>query len=183
MAGDRVRVYQVIDAAAHEIVAKGEYSLTETYIAESSIDVESASFEVLRSRRDFKDGDVASALARAHRAAEIDPRSTAALVNLASLAFNSGDFDVAIDRARLLALSTSDAGVKGIADALVALIDSSLDGNVRELVSLLRTLINTQHDAGATHFEESGTSTSRTASARSETSPACWPLQRHRSTS
>jgi ATP/maltotriose-dependent transcriptional regulator MalT len=153
MAGDRPRAHEVIDHAAQDIVAKGEYSLTETYLTEFDDGVDRASFEVLRSRRDFKRGDVVSAVARAHRAVALDPNSSIALVNLASLAYNVGDFDVAIDLSRLLAENTRDAGMRGIAKALVALIDSSLDGNLRDLVQLLRSLADRQREAGATHFE------------------------------
>src|SRR4029077_13073644 len=75
MAGDRARAYQIIEVAASDIVAKGEYALTEIYLAEAR-DVEWASFEVLRSRHDFKHGDVASAVTRARRAVDLDPRSS-----------------------------------------------------------------------------------------------------------
>ena len=152
MAGDRDRAHQVIDGAAQDIVARGEYSLTEAYVPDTADGVEPASFEVLRSRRDFKRGDVASALARAHRAVELDPTASIALVNLASLAFNVGDFDLAVQLSRRLAASTSDIGMKGIAEAFVALIDSSLDGSVRDLVDVLTTLAKRQHEAGEAHF-------------------------------
>ena len=55
---------------------------------------------MLRSRRDFKRGDLRGAIARAQRAVELAARSSIALVNLASLAFNVGDFDMALTYAR-----------------------------------------------------------------------------------
>ena len=153
MAGDRDRARQVIDAAAHDIVARGEYSLTEAYVPDAADGVELATFEVLRSRRDFKRGDVAGAFARAHKAVELDPTSSIALVNLTSLAFDVGDLDQAVELSRRLAASASDTGMKQIAEAFVALIDSSLDGNVQDVVDLLRPLAHRQHEAGETHFE------------------------------
>jgi ATP-dependent transcriptional regulator len=153
MADDRDRARQVIDRAAHEIVARGEYSLTEAYVPDTADGPELASFEVLRSRRDFKRGDVTSALTRAHRAVDLDPTSSIALVNLTSLVFNVGDLDRAVDLSRRLAASTDDLGMKGIAEAFVGLIDSSVDGNVRDVVVLLRSLAARQHEAGETHFE------------------------------
>ena len=73
MADDRERAHDVIDGAAQAIVAKGEYSLTEAYIADHRHDHEPASFEVLRSRRDFKRGDLQGALVRARHAVQLEP--------------------------------------------------------------------------------------------------------------
>ena len=95
-------------------------------------------------------------MTHARNAVEVDPQLSIALVNLASLAFNVGDFDVAADLSKMLAESTADDGIKEIAHSLVALIDSSLDGNIRDLVSLLRRPVQTQHNSGGTHFEGIG---------------------------
>ena len=87
-------------AAAHAILAKGEYLLTEVYIADRVTDnEESASFkEVLRSRRDFKRGDLSGKAARSERNMQWISSLTLpiAKVNLASLAFNLGDYELAL---------------------------------------------------------------------------------------
>ncbi len=93
------------------------------------------------------------ALAHADKAVDIDPTSSIALVNLASIAFNVGDLDRAVELSRRVAETTDDRGLKGIAEGFVALIESSLDGNVRDLVDLLRSLAIEQEKAGETHFE------------------------------
>ena len=153
LAGDGDRARQVIDDAAQDIVARGEYSLTEAYIPDTSDGERMANFEVLRSRRAFKRGDVPRAIAHADNAVDLDPTSSIALVNLASLAFNMGDLDRAVELSRRVAQTTSDRAMRGIAEAFVALIDSSIDGNVQDLVDLLRSLALQQREAGETHFE------------------------------
>lgn len=152
MAEDRQRVYQVIDGAAQDIVAKGEYSLTETYLPDPAEGTELASFEVLRSRRDFKHGDVTGALFHANRAVALDPDSSIALVNLASLAYNIGEFDLSIEMSRRLAATTSDSGLRAIAEGLEALVDTSLDGDLRTAIEVFTSLAARQEKAGEHHF-------------------------------
>jgi ATP/maltotriose-dependent transcriptional regulator MalT/DNA-binding SARP family transcriptional activator len=152
MAGDRTRAYQVIDGAAQDIVAKGEYSLTEAYLPDPDDGVERASFEVLRSRREFKHGDVAGALKRAHRAVELDPTSSIALINLASLAYNVGEFDLSMDLSRRLATTTTDPSIRAIAEAFVALIETSVDGDLNAAIDVLTRLGKAQVQSGESHF-------------------------------
>ena len=130
---------RVIDGAAQDIVAKGEYSLTESYLPDA-VDGCRAGRASRSSARvtDFKHGDVDGAVSHARRAVDFDPDSSIALVNLASLAYNMGDFDLSMDMARRLAETTSDPGMRAIADALVAILEDSLDGNIRDLLDLLR---------------------------------------------
>ncbi len=152
MAGDRARAYEVIDGAAQDIVAKGEYSLTEAYLPNADEGVERASFEVLRSRREFKQGDVAGALKRARRAVELEPTSSIALINLASLAYNVGEFDLSMDLSRRLATTTTDPSIRAIAEAFVALIETSVDGNLVAAIDVLIRLATAQMQSGETHF-------------------------------
>ena len=152
-ADDRQQVYLVIDAAAQEIVARGEYSLTESYLPAVDDPIERASFEVLRSRSAFKRGEVAGAMSHARRAIGLDPFSSIALVNLASLAYNVGDFDLSMEMSRRLSETATDAGLRAIASALVAILEDSLDGNIADLLELLRKLAEVQHEASETHFE------------------------------
>ena len=152
MAGDRQHVYRVIDGAAQDIVAKGEYSLTEAYLPDPSDGVELASFEVLRSRHAFKQGDVSSALTHARRAVELDPTSSIVLMNLASLAYNVGDFDLSMDLSRRLAETTADPGMRAIAEALEALIDTSVDGDLGAAIAVFGRLARRQDEVGEAHF-------------------------------
>ncbi len=153
MAGERSRAYEVIDGAAQDIVAKGEYSLTEPYLPDAGEGIERASFEVLRSRREFKQGDVAGALRHARRAVDLDPTSSIALMNLASLAYNVGEFDLSMDLSRRLAMTTTDPSIRAIAEALSAILDSSIDGDVAAVLDRLRALARVQAASGETHFE------------------------------
>ena len=152
MAGDRERVYQIIDGAAKDIVAKGEYTLTEAYLPDATDGIELASFEVLRSRRDFKQGDVAAALIHAQRAVDLEPISSIALLNLASLAYNTGDFSLSMDLSRRLATTTTDPGMRAIAEALVSVIGTSVDGSLLDGITTLERLASQQGKAGEVHF-------------------------------
>ena len=155
MAGDRTKTHGVIDSAAKDILAKGEYSLTEAYIPDST-DGPGGS----RASKSFDRAATSSAATfrarsrRAQRAAEIEPQSSIALFNLASF----------VQRRRLQGPGPPNAlagssraraipAMKELGESLVAVIDSSLDGNVRPLVLVLRSVANEQHQSGATHFE------------------------------
>ena len=70
---------------AQSIIGRGEYLLAAPFVADVADDAQRASFLVVLSRRDFKQGDVRQALTRAKRAVEMDPDSSARWSNLASL--------------------------------------------------------------------------------------------------
>ena len=115
------QAHHVIDAAAQDIVAKGEYSLDRGL--HSLIDdeiAEPANFEVLRSRRDFKRGDLTGAMARAASAVELEPELVDRLGQSGFLAFNVGDYDLALTYSRRLAQG-HDAmpGMRELAEAFV----------------------------------------------------------------
>ena len=73
--------------------------------------------------------------------------------------------------------------MKELGESLVALIDSSLDGNVRDLVLLLRSVANQQHEAGATHFEGVAYLNLANSLRALGDFQACWRRQAPRSTS
>ena len=152
-AGDRHKAYQIIDTSARSIIGRGEYLVAAPFVAEAGDEALRASFLVVLSRRDFKQGDVRQALARAKQAVEIDPESDVALANLASLNLTSGDVAGAIDAATRLIAITKDEGWLGIAQTMLAIIQGSRDGRIPETVERLSELAERQRLDGDTHFE------------------------------
>ena len=152
-AGDRLLAYAIIDASAQTIIGRGEYLVAAPYVADVAEDAQRASFLVVLSRRDFKQGDVRQALSRAKQAVEMDPQSDVALANLASLSLTLGDARGATAAARQLARSSTDPGWIGIANALIDSIHASLDGDIATSAGQLKNLAALQHVRGESHFE------------------------------
>ena len=152
-AGDRHHAYAIIDASAKSIIGRGEYLVAAPFVADVDDDAQRASFLVVLSRRDFKQGDVRQALARAKRAVAMDPESDVALANLASLNLTSGDVMGAVDAATRLMSVTKDEGWLGIAQTMLLILQGSLDGRMPETVERLSELAERQRLNGDTHFE------------------------------
>ena len=112
-----------------------------------------ANFEVVLSRRDFKEGDVRRALARAEHAVLLDERSDVALANLSSIYVNNGIFDRGTDAARRLLETSSDPGLLGIASGILSIVSGAVDGDVSELIDELRELGRQQRVSGDVHYE------------------------------
>ena len=152
-AGDRDDARAIIDASARSIIGRGEYLVAAPFVADVDDEALRASFLVVLSRRDFKQGDVRQALARAKRAVEIDPGSDVALANLASLNLTSGDVVGAVEAATRLIAATTDEGWLGIAQTMLAIVQWSRDGPIPDAIGRLSDLAERQRLAGDTHFE------------------------------
>ena len=152
-AGDRSRAFDLIDTAAKGIIGRGEYLVAASFLTEVSGADMRANFEVVLSRRDFKEGDVRRALSRAERAVELDPRSQAALVNLASLSLNTGDVSRSAQAAGALLEIADDPAWTEIGHALIGLIGAALDGNIEESRDRLLALADEHKSTKQTHFE------------------------------
>ncbi len=152
-AGDRDDARAIIDASARSIIGRGEYLVAAPFVADVDDEALRASFLVVLSRRDFKQGDVRQALARAKRAVEIDPGSDVALANLASLNLTSGDVVGAVEAATRLIAATTDEGWLGIAQTMLAIVQGSRDGPIPDTIRQLSDLAERQRLAGDTHFE------------------------------
>ena len=133
-AGDRDDARAIIDASARSIIGRGEYLVAAPFVADVDDEALRASFLVVLSRRDFKQGDVRQALARAKRAVEIDPGSDVALANLASLNLTSGDVVGAVEAATRLIAATTDEGWLGIARTMLAIVQGSRDGPIPDTI-------------------------------------------------
>ncbi len=152
-AGDHQLAHAIIDSSAPSIIGRGEYLVAAPFVADLDDEALRASFLVVLSRRDFKQGDVRQALARAKRAVDVDPQSDVALANLASLSLTSGDVMAAIETASRLAAVTTDEGWLGIAQTMLLIVQGSLDGHLPETAARLSELAERQRLNGDTHFE------------------------------
>ena len=83
----------------------------------------------------------------------LDPASSDRTVNLASLAFNVGDFDLASDMLRARREHDRCRAAE-IAEVFVALIDSSVDGNLETVVAARDRL--EQHNSAPAHRTSQG---------------------------
>ncbi len=152
-AGDRPEALDLIDSAAKGIIGRGEYLVAAPFLVDIPDSAMRANFEVVLSRRDFKEGDVRGALARAERAVVLDPQSDIALANLSSISLTIGHVEAAASAAaRLIELSTDPVWI-AIGDGLLTLIDSAVDGNMEGSRDRLRRLADQHRTGGQTHFE------------------------------
>ncbi len=151
--GDDAGIVRTIDAAVEEIVARGDVLLAESYVLRLSSEGTATSREVVRSRADFKRGNTGEALQRAIEARKRDPASPVALANLASIAHRSGELDLALDAATNLAALRGESSLKAIGAGLVAMIESSLEGDLRIAVSQFERLRQLQAARGHSHHE------------------------------
>ena len=137
MAGDRAQVRpDVIDAAAQDIIGQGRVPHSpRPYLPDLSADgIASASFEVLLSRRDFKQGDVRQRVSSAPSAAvELGrDRPRVALANLALLNLTTGSLrprSRTLLAAASLTTTTSSERCARSAECSDASLDGSLDGD------------------------------------------------------
>ncbi len=152
-AGDRALAHAIIDASAQSILGRGEYLVAAPFVADVADEAQRASFQVVLSRRDFKQGDIRQALARAKRAVEMDADSDVALANLASLSLTLGDARGATEAATRLTRTSSDPGWLAISNGLIDVIQTSLDGDIAASVNQLKVLAALQRSRGESHFE------------------------------
>ena len=152
-ADDRDAAFDTINQSAKGIIGRGEYLVAASFLKELPSPAKLASFEVILSRRDFKAGDVRSALAHAEAAVRLDPRSDLAMANLASQHVNAGNIDEGAAWAERLLGQSGDAAMNGIASGILTILRSSLDGSVDEAIEEFATLAREQHSSGYAHYE------------------------------
>ena len=108
------RAFDVIDASAKSIIGRGEYLVAAPFVEHLDVETTRASFEVVLSRRDYKEGHLHKALTRAEHAVALTllrrrpPQPGLAIVN-------NGRFEDGVATAKTLLLKTSDSGLRGIA--------------------------------------------------------------------
>jgi tetratricopeptide (TPR) repeat protein len=153
LCGDRARALDVIDEAMQSIIGRGEYLIAAPFVADLEEGATRSSFQVVLSRRDFKQGDVRDALARATRAVDADPTSGVALANLASLTLTLGDVEASGQAASRLLAITADPGWIRIAKEILMLIDTSVGEDIQVAIDRLVRMASEQRLAGQSHFE------------------------------
>lgn len=154
-AGDRGAVVQTIAAHLAGIVSEGAYEEA-TRVFPARVEERPVELQILLSRMDVQSGRLDHAATRAGDALNATEHGSArrdlALANLMSIAVNAGDGDLARELATLLEAETSDPSLRAIGAATLRLIDSSLDGDIRELRAELETMAASQIANGELHY-------------------------------
>jgi ATP/maltotriose-dependent transcriptional regulator MalT/DNA-binding SARP family transcriptional activator len=152
-AGQWSAVRQVLNDAVETIVATGEFSLAAEYLERLPDAHESATTEVIMSRVAALGGDLAEVLSHARRAAELEPNSDAAISNMISATFLSGDMRDATEFASRLAAGARSEALKEIGEAAKAVIDTSLRGSIDSTITRLEKLVERNRKRGHIHYE------------------------------
>ena len=153
-AADRWKaVRDVLDNAAETIVATGEFSLAAEYLDRMPYPNQSATTEIIKSRVAGLSGDLSEVLGHARRAVELEPNLDAAISNMISATFLSGDIRDATEYASRLADEAQSEALKEIGDAAKAVIETSQQGNIDTTIAKLERLAERNRKRGHTHFE------------------------------
>ncbi len=145
-------VADVLELAIEEILATGETAAAGTFLPAVSAIPGRTAFDILRSRLELRAGDPRAALKYAMAARTGEPSSAIALMNLASVAFSAGDAGITLANAAELARIANDSVLTEVAEALLGLARSSVDGNLRELTTSLRRLSQAQLGRHESHY-------------------------------
>jgi len=151
--GDEAGVVRTIDRAVEEIIARGDVLVAEAYLAPLRAAESMTSHEVIRSRSEIRRGEPAKAFERAKAALDADPDSPVALANLASIAYRTGNLELAEWAAARLAETEIESELRAIGAGLVALVRASLDENLGTALTDLRRLRLAQQRRGHLHHE------------------------------
>jgi ATP/maltotriose-dependent transcriptional regulator MalT/DNA-binding SARP family transcriptional activator len=152
-AGDGPDVHRVLASAIPSVMGTGEFALAESYLERFPAPERTPAFEVLLSRLDFYRNRIDTALDRARWAAESDPPSPIALINLAALEFMAGNVERS---ARVVGRLDQDdshaANLRDIAEGMRQIIASGDDGDLDEFVEKLSAILEAQLSRGETHY-------------------------------
>jgi ATP/maltotriose-dependent transcriptional regulator MalT/DNA-binding SARP family transcriptional activator len=146
-------VRQVLDDAVETIVATGEFSLAAEYLERLPEPQETATAEIIISRVAALSGDLAEVLSHARRAAELEPNRDAAISNMISATFLSGDMRDATEYASRLATGAHSEALKEIGEAAKAIIETSLRGSIDSTITRLEKLAERNRKRGHIHYE------------------------------
>jgi ATP/maltotriose-dependent transcriptional regulator MalT/DNA-binding SARP family transcriptional activator len=146
-------VHEALEAATLQIMGSGDYVLAASYLERFPPVTRIPKYEVFKSRVDFRRGDLAGGMARARSAHAEAPENDDGLANLAAFELMVGDIEAAVGLAKELGRRTDDPELAGIAEATVAMIESSLDLDLETALGRLDALANRQREAGYTHYQ------------------------------
>ncbi len=151
-AGDNQEIARVVEASISRIMATGDYAQAASIIEHLAPQPAPASFDIIRSRMALRRGDVTAGIQSATDAADRGDSAEAAQLNLASILISSGKVEEALKTARGLDSASTSERVRGLARALVLIIESSVRGDVAELAAVLGGLADEHSRLGNLQF-------------------------------
>jgi LuxR family maltose regulon positive regulatory protein len=151
-AGDEPAARRVLSGSIETILATGAYAAAEELSASLPAGpLAGAPGLVLASRLAQQRGETTEAARLAEEASEVDPRSTAVLVNLVAARSLAGNVIGAIEAGRFLAESTQSP-LAHLGRAYERMISTSVEGNLVDAAGLLRQLVRSFGTPGDTHY-------------------------------
>ncbi len=152
-AGDHGAARAIAEGALQQVMASGDYAFAERYLSGGD-EGSSAALDIVRSRLDFNRNNTESALTRARSAVAAAPPELqdAALANLMTLAFATGEIPEARSIAELLRERAS-GHVRSLAEGTISIIDVSRGtSNLVAATGLMRQMAETQRSAGMSRY-------------------------------
>lgn len=156
-AEDFTDLQAVVQAAVPTIMGGGEFALAESYIQQTAA-TENAAFELFLSRMELHRGSLETALTHAESAVDIAMRSEAegladhALANLITVLFASGDLEKSREVAELLTARTPWPVLASISEAVAAMVDGSVSGDLDEARSRFMQMAEDHENRGLRHY-------------------------------
>ena len=145
-------LHEVIDTSIDTISGQAGYETAAEYLRRHRPAVTTASFEIISSRMDHRNGRNESAVHRARQALALRPDSDAVINNAITMYANVGDHDASWALAKRLAASSTSDLFRGIAKANCLRYEASLDGSLQDLVDVLTDLGELSEASEMPHF-------------------------------
>jgi LuxR family transcriptional regulator, maltose regulon positive regulatory protein len=150
---DLADLRRVLETSIETIVATGDASLAAEYVARFPASVESAAFEIVRSRLAASVADVRAAVDHAERAVAIDSHSDAANGNLLGTYFAAGDLEPASALAARLASSAGSSVLRDVGAATSQILEVTLEGDINQGIATFAELTERNRQRGHSHYE------------------------------
>src|SRR5439155_16256042 len=144
---------RVLDTHVETIVASGAFAAAADLMRELPDSTGSATAHVILSREASAVGDYAIVEAHAEIASRLAPDDDVVLGNLVSAKVLLGSFEEAEELAQRWALSATSGLQQKIAEAFLAVIAGSLDGDLSVVIRLCESLADRCAEGGFHHFE------------------------------
>ncbi len=155
-AGDSAAVLRTMDAALPTIMANAQYALAESLISDVPRERREPFSRLVRGRVDLQEGDYVSAARGAQEvldACESDSiQRDHALLNLLAVSFNFGHGERALQLATELREGTTDANLRSIAEASIAIMQADSEHDLDEINRKLRSMARHQRPSQTHHF-------------------------------
>ena len=145
-------MHRVLDRSIDSIAGQGGYEAAAEYLSRHKPASTTSSFEIIGSRIAYRRGNLDSAVHRAEAAVALDS-SDAALNNAMTMHTNVGDHEGSWALAKQLAASTESSIYRAIAEATCLRYEASLDGQLGDLIDLLKDIASQSESGDLTHFK------------------------------